>query len=72
MKTKVVAFRVTEEEYDLLTELASELVGGPFRKLFEQCIAEKVQEGRELIKRQERQAKAKAKRDAKKAAANAE
>ena len=70
MKTKVVAFRVTQEEYDFITELATDTVDGNFRKLFEQCIAEKVEEGRQLIKKQERQAKAKAKRDAKKAAVN--
>jgi len=70
MKTKVIAFRVTQDEYALLAELTDEMGNVPFRKLFEPVIAERLNEARELIKRREKAQRAKAKREAKKAAAN--
>jgi hypothetical protein len=69
-KTKVIAIRVTEEEYLYLSELSCENELYGWRKFFEQTINEKMVEARALIKRRQKAVEAKAKRQAKKEAAN--
>ena len=70
MKTKVIAFRVTQEEHQLLTELCDDLGNISFSRLFNEAIAEKVSTAKELIERRRKAFERKQKRDAKKAAAN--
>ena len=66
MKTKVIAFRVTEQEYQLLTELTDDLGNITFSKLFAPCVAEHLVAAEKVAKRREAQLK----RAAKKAEAN--
>lgn len=68
MKTKVIAFRVTQDEYRALVELCDSKGNISFSKLFGDEIRQKLLEAEELLKRRERAFKAKKKRDAKKAA----
>lgn len=69
MKTKVIAFRVTEQEYDALVYCASQsrIKLGEFVRL---CLSSPVQEGMTALRKEEKRLEAKAKREAKKAAAN--
>ena len=69
-KTKVIAIRVTEEEHLYLAELRCENDLYGWREFFEQTINEKMVEAKALIKRRQKAAEAKAKRQAKKEAAN--
>ena len=69
-KTKVIAFRVTDEEYVYLGELCDEMGNIPFSKLFEEALEQRMTEARALIKRRQKTAEAKAKRLAKKEAAS--
>lgn len=69
MKTKVIAFRVTQKEYDALVYNATSCA----MKLGEFVLCSMrpaVIEGQALIAKDRKKAEAKAKRDAKKAAAN--
>ena len=69
-KTKVIAFRVTQEEYVYLNELCDEMGNIPFSKLFDDALQQRMTEARALIKRRQKAAEAKAKRQAKKEAAS--
>ena len=69
-KTKVIAIRVTQEEYDHLVDLADELGNITFRKLFEDAIQARMTEAKELHKRRLKAFNAKQKRLAKKEAQN--
>ena len=69
MKTKVIAFRVTQEEYDALVYNASkrlmklgEFVNDELRPVTNLSV--------QMFKKEQKRLEAKAKRDAKKAAAN--
>lgn len=66
-KTKVVAIRLTQDAYDALVLRAS-----PYKVSFfiNQCLSDEIGKGLEQIKQRRKRAEAKAKRDAKKAAAN--
>lgn len=69
MKTKVIAFRVTQEEYDALVYMAQNYdykVG----EFVYNCLDGALLQGSEGLWKQRKKAEAKAKRDAKKAAAN--
>lgn len=67
-KTKVIAIRLTEEEELYLSELRCENDLYGWREFFEQTINEKMVEARALIKRRQKAAEARAKREAKKEA----
>ena len=69
-KTKVIAIRVTQEEYDHLVDLTDDLGNISFRKLFEDAIQGRMTEARELHKRRLKAFNAKQKRLAKKEAAS--
>ena len=69
MKTKVIAFRVTQQEYDALVYGAS-LVKMKLGEFVNTCLSNPIQEGMAAVRKQEKRLEAKAKRDAKKAAAN--
>jgi len=69
MKTKVVAFRVTQEEYDGLVFNA----GSRKMKVSDfviACLRQDIDLSIQALKHEEKRLQAKAKRDAKKAAAN--
>jgi hypothetical protein len=69
MKTKVIAFRVTQQEYDALVYGArqSQMKLSDFVNT---CLSNPIQEGIAEVRKEEKRLEAKAKRDAKKAAAN--
>ena len=69
-KTKVIAIRVTQEQYIYLNELCDELGNISFAKLFEPALEQRMTEARALIKRRQKAVEAKAKRLAKKEAAS--
>lgn len=67
MKTKVIAFRVTQQEYDGLNLLASQ----QFMKVSEfvnDCLSGAIHEGFAALRKEEKRLEARAKREAKKAA----
>lgn len=69
MKTKVIAFRVTQQEYDALV-YASSSSSMKLGEFINACLSSPIQEGMAAIRKQEKRLEAKAKREAKKAAAN--
>jgi hypothetical protein len=69
-KTKVIAIRVTQEQYIYLNELCDELGNISFAKLFEPALQQRMAEATSLIKRRQKAAEARAKRQAKKEAAS--
>jgi uncharacterized protein (DUF1778 family) len=71
MKTKVVAFRVTQQEYDALAFVAN-LHGKKLSAYIDDALLPTVQGAMVHLEKEQKRLQAKAKRDAKKAAANAE
>ncbi len=71
MKTKVVAFRVTQQEYDALAFVAN-LHGKKLSAYIDDALLPTVQSAMVHLEKEQKRLQAKAKRDAKKAAANAE
>ena len=69
MKTKVVAFRVTQEEYEAL-QLAAHDGKRKVADVVYYLIKPTVYHWQEELRKERKRAEAKAKRDAKKAAAN--
>ena len=69
MKTKVVAFRVTQEEYEAL-QLAAHDGKRKVADVLYYLIKPTVYHWQEELRKERKRAEAKAKRDAKKAAAN--
>ena len=70
-KTKVIAVRVTQEEYDSLNNLQDELGNNGLSRLVYNALAETFRQAKELEIKQRRAFERKVKREAKKAAANA-
>lgn len=66
-KTKVIAVRVTQEQHDALIAVAN---GRKIGQYVYSYLMPAIMQGRELIAKERKKAEAKAKRDAKKAAAN--
>jgi len=69
MKTKVVAFRVTQEEYDALAFVA-QLTGKKLSAYVDDALLPTVQSALLHLQKERKRVEAKMKRDAKKAAAN--
>jgi predicted DNA-binding protein len=69
MKSKVIAFRVTQEEYEALALLAS-MDGKKLAHYVDDALMPTIQLAMSVYTRERKRAEAKAKRDAKKAAAN--
>lgn len=69
MKTKVIAFRVTQDEYDALVTMANGRLMKSGEYVYNYLIPA-INQGRELIIKERKRLEAKAKREAKKAAAN--
>ena len=67
MKTKVIALRVTQDEYDALQAAADFRSVGLYVRL---QLSEPIRQGFEKLSKQRKAAEAKAKREAKKAAGN--
>jgi hypothetical protein len=71
MKTKVIAFRVTEDEYAALYFMARTL-NVKLSEHVNTCMTSAIMQGFEALKKERKKAEAKAKRDAKKAANGAQ
>lgn len=71
MKTKVIAFRVTQDEYDALVYNATSCAM-KLGEFVQSAMRSDINEGLALLAKERKRLEAKAKRDAKKAAANAE
>lgn len=69
MKTKVIAFRVTEDEYAALYYMAR-TKGVKLSEHVNECMTSAIVQGFEALKKERKRLEAKAKREAKKAAAN--
>ena len=69
MKTKVVAFRVTQEEYDALAFVA-QLTGKKLSAYVDDALLPTIQVALVHLQKERKRVEAKMKRDAKKAAAN--
>jgi len=69
MKTKVVAFRVTQEEYDALAFVA-QLTGKKLSAYVDDALLPTVQVALVQLQKERKRVEAKMKRDAKKAAVN--
>ena len=69
MKTKVVAFRVTQQEYDALAFVAQSR-GVKLSYFVDQALLPTIQQAVVAMDKERKRIEAKAKRDAKKAAAN--
>ena len=69
MKNKVVAFRVTQQEYDALVFVAK-LSGKKLSAYVDDALLPTVQNALHALHKEQKRLEAKAKRDAKKAAAN--
>jgi uncharacterized protein (DUF1778 family) len=69
MKTKVVAFRVTQQEYDALAFVAN-LHGKKLSAYVDDALLPTIQGAIIHLQKEQKRLEAKAKRDAKKAAAN--
>lgn len=69
MKTKVVAFRVTQQEYDALAFVAN-LHGKKLSSYVDDALLATIQNAMVHLQKEQKRLEAKAKRDAKKAAAN--
>ncbi len=67
MKTKVVAFRVTQEEYDALV-LVAKASGQKLSEYVDNALLASMQEAVLKLRKEQKRLDAKAKRDAKKAA----
>jgi hypothetical protein len=69
MKNKVVAFRVTQDEYDALAFVAN-LHGKRLSAYVDDALLPTIQNAMVQLQKEQKRLEAKAKRDAKKAAAN--
>ena len=69
MKTKVIAFRVTQEEYDALS-FNAQFHKMPLGKFVNICLSYEIEKALVGWSKEQKRLEAKAKRDAKKAAAN--
>jgi hypothetical protein len=69
MKTKVIAFRVTQDEYDALVYNAASCAM-KLGEFVQSAMRSDINEGLVLLAKERKRLEAKAKRDAKKAAAN--
>jgi uncharacterized protein (DUF1778 family) len=69
MKTKVVAFRVTQQEYDALAFVAN-LHGKKLSAYIDDALLPTIQNAMVHLEKEKKRLQAKAKRDAKKAAVN--
>ena len=69
MKTKIISFRVTEDEYEALALLAK-TYGKKLAHLVDDELIATIQLAMSVYTREQKRAKDKARRDAKKAAAN--
>jgi hypothetical protein len=69
MKTKVIAFRVTQDEYAALYYMAR-TKNIKLAEHVNECLTSAIMQGFEALQKERKKAEAKAKRDAKKAAAN--
>ena len=71
MKTKVVAFRVSQQEYDALAFVAQSK-GVKLSYFVDQALLPTIQQAVVAMDKEQKRLQAKAKRDAKKAATNAD